>query len=140
MDTDPTACQYISKEMILENEATSLKAILSAHLHLDADIRVFYAINNKEGVDPIFVPFPGYENLNNKGEVIAAQDSNGLPDKFVSKSNSSGFDGSLLEFKDYTFSVDQLPSFRSYRIKILMTSESQVYVPRVKDLRVIALA
>ena len=140
VDTDPTACQYISKEMLLENHATSLKVILSSHLHLDADIRVFYAINNKEGVDPIFVPFPGYENLNNKGEVIAPQDSNGLPDKFVSKSNSSGFDGALLEFKDYTFSVDQLPSFRSYRIKILMTSESQVYVPRVKDLRVIALA
>ena len=108
VDTDPTACQYISKEMLLENHATSLKVILSSHLHLDADIRVFYAINNKEGVDPIFVPFPGYQNLNNKGEVIAPQDSNGLPDKFVSKSNSSGFDGSLLEFKDYTFSVDQL--------------------------------
>ena len=138
--TDPTSCQYISKEMVLENGATSLKVLLAAHLHLDADIRVFYSINNKEGVDPIFIPFPGYQNLNNKGEVIAAQDSNGLPDKFVSKSNSSGFDGSLLEFRDYTFSVDQLASFRVYRIKILMTSESQVYVPRVKDLRVIALA
>ena len=45
-----------------------------------------------------------------------------------------------MEFKEYSFSVDQLPSFRTYRIKILMTSESQVYVPRVKDLRVIALA
>ena len=140
VETDPTSCQYISKEMVLENGATSLKVLLAAHLHLDADIRVFYSINNKEGVDPIFIPFPGYQNLNNKGEVIAAQDSNGLPDKFVSKSNSSGFDGSLLEFRDYTFSVDQLASFRVYRIKILMTSESQVYVPRVKDLRVIALA
>mgnify|MGYP001356506343 CR=1 FL=1 len=140
VETDPTSCQYISKEMLLENHATSLKVLLAAHLHLDADIRVFYSVNNKEGVDPIFVPFPGYKNLNNKGEVIAAQDSDGLPDKFVSKSNSSGFDGSGLEFRDYTFSVDQLPSFRSYRIKILMTSESQVYVPRVKDLRVMALA
>ena len=126
--------------MLLENHATSLKVILSSHLHLDADIRVFYAINNKEGVDPIFVPFPGYENLNNKGEVIAPQDSNGLPDKFVSKSNSSGFDAASLEFRDYNFTVDQLPSFRVYRIKIILTSESQVYVPRVKDLRVMALA
>ena len=72
--------------------------------------------------------------------MIAQEDNNGLPDKFVPKSNSSGFDGENLEFRDYTFSVDQLPSFRAYRIKILMTSESQVYVPRVKDLRVIALA
>ena len=140
VETDPTSCQYISKEMLLENHATSLKVILAAHIHADADIRVLYSVHNKEAVDPIFVPFPGYQNLNNRGQVIAAEDSNGLSDKLVPKSNSSGFDGQTLEFKDYTFSVDQLPSFRAYRIKILMTSKSQVYVPRVKDLRVIALA
>ena len=138
--TDPTSCQYISKEMILENSATSLKVLLAAHIHINSDIRLFYSINNNEGVDPIFVPFPGYKNLNYKGEVIAAQDSEGLPDKMVTKSNSSGFDSTNMEFKEYSFSVDQLPSFRTYRIKILMTSESQVYVPRVKDLRVLALA
>jgi len=33
-----------------------------------------------------------------------------------------------------------LPSFKSYRIKLIMTSTNQVYVPRMKDLRVIALA
>ena len=111
VDTDPTACQYISKEMLLENHATSLKVILAAHIHEDADIRAFYAVNNKEAMDPIFVPFPGYLNLNNRGQVIAAQDSNGQSDKLVDKSNSSGFDGNSLEFRDYTFSIDQLPSF-----------------------------
>ena len=140
VETDPTSCQYVSKEMLLENHATSLKVILAAHIHEDADIRLFYSVHNKEAVDPIFIPFPGYQNLNNRGQVIAQEDNNGLSDKFVPKSNSSGFDGNSLEFRDYTFSVDQLPSFRAYRIKILMTSKSQVYVPRVKDLRVIALA
>ena len=43
-------------------------------------------------------------------------------------------------FKEYTFTADQLPSFRSYKIKILMTSTSQVYVPVIKQLRVMALA
>ena len=140
VETDPTSCQYISKEMLLENHATSLKVILSSHVHEDADIRLFYAVHNKEAADPIFVPFPGYQNLNNRGQVIAAEDNNGLSDKFVPKANSSGFSAETLEFRDYTFTVDQLPSFRAYRIKILMTSKSQVYVPRVKDLRVIALA
>ena len=45
-----------------------------------------------------------------------------------------------LQFKEYTFTADRLPSFRNYRIKIVMTSNSQVYVPRMRDLRVIALA
>ena len=98
IDLDPTACQYISKEMILENNSTSLKVLLSAHLDVDADIRVLYAINNKEGMDPIFTPFPGYKNLNYKGEVISQADNDGLSDKLITKSNSSGFDNESLEF------------------------------------------
>ena len=58
----------------------------------------------------------------------------------VPKTNSYGFNASSLEFKEYTFTVDRLPSFRNYRIKIVMTSNNQVYVPRMRDLRVVALA
>ena len=138
--SDPTACQYISREMVLENNASSIKVLLSAHIDIDSDIRVLYAINNKQGLDPIFTPFPGYKNLNYKGEVISPADNDGLPDKLITKSNSSGFESESLEFKEYTFSVDDLPSFKSYRIKILLTSTNQVYVPRIRDLRVMALA
>ena len=59
---------------------------------------------------------------------------------FIPKVNSTGFNSSDLEYTEYVFTADQLPSFRTYRIKLLLTSKSQVYVPRVKDLRVIALA
>jgi len=45
-----------------------------------------------------------------------------------------------LEFSEYAFTADQLPSFRTYRIKLVLTSKSQVYVPRIKQLRVMALA
>ena len=44
------------------------------------------------------------------------------------------------DYREYTFTADQLPSFRTYRIKINLTSTNQSFVPRVKDLRVIALA
>jgi hypothetical protein len=46
----------------------------------------------------------------------------------------------MQHYKDYTFTADNLPSFRYYRIKLLLTSTSQVFVPKVKDLRVMALA
>ena len=137
--SDPTSCQYISKEMILENSGTSLKLLVAAHIHLDSDIRAFYAVNGKEGQEPIFIPFPGYTNLNSRGQVILAENNNGESDKFIPKTNSYGF-GDDVEFKEYVFTADNLPSFRSYRIKVLMTSTTQVFVPRVKDLRVIALA
>ena len=138
--TDPTACQYISKEIALENPATSIKVILDAHINDDSGIKAFYAISNKDGFNPIFVPFPGYANINSRGQIIDPANNNGDPDSFVSKTPTYGFDSGSIEFKEHTFSVDQLPSFRSYRIKILLTGTNQTYVPRAKDLRVIALA
>jgi len=136
---DPTACQYLSKEIRIENPATSLKIVLAAHIHVGANVRAFYAIGDKQSFEPIFTPFPGFNNLNGRGEVINLQDSDGQSDKFVPKINDYSFIETA-NFSDYTFTADNLPAFRYYRIKLLLTGDSQVYVPRVKDLRVMALA
>ncbi len=136
---DPTACQYITKELQLENSATSIKIILSGHANPYANIRAFYAIASDPGFAPVFTPFPGYDNLNVRGEIIQKQNSDGLSDKIVTPSSQYGF-GSNTNFQEYTFTVDKLPTFRYYRIKLLLTSTSQVFVPKVKDLRVMALA
>ncbi len=140
VDTDPTACQYISKEVGLQNSATSIKIFVSAHLNVNCDIRAFYAIGGVSEFKSIFTPFPGYSNLNNRGQIIAKEDSNGESDVLISKSNTLAFTPNNLEFKEYTFTADNLPSFRSYQIKIILTSTNQTYVPQMKDLRVIALA
>jgi len=140
IDTDPTACQYVSKEITLENSASSIKILVAAHINLTSDLRAFYAIGNAPGFNPIFIPFPGYSNLNTRGQVIAQENNNGESDVFVPKTNTYGFSSDEIQFKEYVFTADQLPAFRSYRIKLLLTSTSQVYVPRIKDLRVISLA
>ena len=41
VEVDPTACQYILKEIVIENPATSLKVMLDAHIGATADIRAF---------------------------------------------------------------------------------------------------
>jgi hypothetical protein len=140
IDEDPSAFQYISKEISLENPSSSIKIILDAHINLYSDIRAFYAISENSNFDPIFTPFPGFNNLNSRGQIINFEDSNGLPDNFISQSNSIGFTSPDLEYREYTFTADELPQFRSYRIKLVLTSTNQVYVPRVRNLRVIALA
>ena len=140
IDEDPSAFQYISKEITLENAASSIKIILDVHINLYSDIRAFYAISENSNFDPIFTPFPGWNNLDQRGQIINFEDSNGLSDKFISPSNSVGFTSPELEYREYVFTTDQLPPFRSYRIKLVLTSTNQVYVPRVKNLRVIALA
>ncbi len=139
IDDDPTACQYITKELQLENAATSIKIILSGHANPYANIRAFYALGNDPGFEPIFTPFPGYDNLNTRGQVVNPADNDGQSDTFVTPSSQYGFANNA-NFKEFTFSADSLPSFRFYRIKLLLTSTSQVFVPKVKDLRVMALA
>ena len=99
MNEDPTGCQYITKEISLENAATSIKILLGGHVHADADIRCFYAIGDRTGFQPIFTPFPGFENINNKGQVINSANNNGQSDLFVPKTNQYGF-GILKSFKN----------------------------------------
>jgi hypothetical protein len=140
LTTDPTAFQYISKEITIEYPASSIKIIVNAHINSYCDIRAFYAISDNSNFTPIFTPFPGYDNLDFKNQIINFEDSNGRSDSYVTPVNTLGFTAEELAYKEYTFTADQLPSFRSYRIKLVLTSTSQVYVPRIKDLRVIALA
>jgi hypothetical protein len=140
IDADPTACQYISKEIVLENSASSIKILVSAHINLKSDIRALYSISENQGFSPIFIPFPGYSNLNTVGQIISEQNNNGESDVFIPKTNTYGYSSDVLEYKEHVFTVDQLPLFRAYRIKLLLSSTSQVYVPRIRDLRVIVLA
>ena len=61
---DPDRFFYITKNIILENPATSLEVIIDGYVPDVCDLRVFYAVNqDKELDDVIFTPFPGYKNL-----------------------------------------------------------------------------
>jgi hypothetical protein len=141
IEGDPTACQYISKEIQLQNAATSLKIMVNAYVNEYADIRAFYYISNDTGLKPIFTPFPGYKNLDaNTAAIINPKDNNGQEDVKILKSNRFGYVPSELQYTEYGFSIEDLPQYRNYRIKIVLTSTNQVYVPRMKDLRVMALA
>ena len=140
LDLDPTACQYVSKENTLINPATSIQIVFDAHVNVYSDIRAFYAIDNKQNFDPIFIPFPGWDNLDTFKQIISQSKNSGRSDSFIAPSSSLGFVSNSLEYKEYKFSVNNLPSFNSYRIKIDLTSTNQSYVPRIKNMRVIALA
>ena len=137
---DPNAFQYVSKEFQLENSSTTIKIIADAYVSSNADIRAFYSISNVTEPNPIFVPFPGFNNIDDKGEVIDPANNDGRSDSFVSKVDNQEVLSSNLTFKEYTFTANELPSFKFYRIKIVGTSSDQVYVPRLRDLRVLALA
>ena len=137
---DPSACQYISKENGLQQAATSIKVMMSAHKNMYNDIRCFYAISDTANFDPKFIPFPGFTNIDNRGEIINKAANDGRSDIFVPYSDASGFVSSELDYRDMTWSIENLPKFTVYRIKVVLASTNQVYVPRISALRAICLA
>ncbi len=138
---DPTACQYVSRENSLANSASSIKVLLDAHINEFSEIRAYYAISPIPNFDPIFEPFPGYRNLNDLGQVISSTESDGLPDRNIPKADAgAGFKSNELTYREYEFNMDELPPFKYYRVKFVLTSTNQTYVPRVSNLRVITLA
>ena len=131
IDTDPTAFQYLSKEISLENPATSLKIIVDVYKDRDADVRGFFAIADHQNFNPIYEAFPGFNNINERGQIIDVANNDGSSDTFVSPAE---------DYREHTFTIDELPSFKSYRVKLLLTSTNQANPPKIRNLRVIALA
>ena len=77
----------------------------------------------------IFVPFPGFGNFQSNGSVASPGVilSNGKSDLFVPKVDVFTPKPRLGEYREYKFSVDELPSFKSFRIKLIGTSTNQAY-------------
>ena len=138
---DPDRFFYVTKNIQLENPATSLQVILDAYVPDVCDVRVFYAINQDTPVkDTIFIPFPGYKNLNINGDIITPTSSDGQSNQKVPKVDVYVPEAAPNLYKEYTYSTDDLAPFSSYRIKIIGTSTNQAIVPQFKNLRTIALA
>ena len=139
--TDPHAAVYLTNRVDLKQPATSLKVLVGAYRHSSADFRVLYQLFKVDSsqIEQSFELFPGYDNLkdtNGDGfgdTIINSTRNSGRSDAFVTASQDN-------EFREYQFSVDDLSQFTGFRIKIVMSGTNEAYAPRLKDLRVIALA
>lgn len=137
---DPHSFVYATKPISLETPASSIKVIVSAYVNTASDLRAFYSIMSDAKDDMIYYPFPGYANLDANGNVINLENSDGLPDTKIEKTDIFGFASNEIAFKDYEFSINNLPPFRNFGIKLVGSSTNQTYPIRLRDLRVIALA
>jgi hypothetical protein len=128
---------YISKSVRLKIPANSIKVLLSAS-HIDTnDIRVLYRIFREDSSETSlnYELFPGYKNYQVDGQGIK---------RVIDKSQNDGSADSKVEFtsdgsfSDYEYSVDDLPDFSAFSIKIVMAGKNQAIPPIVKQLRAIA--
>ena len=127
---DQNAAIYITKQVSLENLATSLKVLFAAHRPASNDIKVMYKIlGADESVD---FQSLGYRYFNTDG----SSDTTIQP--------SADID----DFQEYVYTAgvtddgigDSLTEFISFQIKIIMQGTNTSTPARIKDLRVLALA
>ena len=131
---DPNSAIYVSKIVKLQKSADSLKVLFDAYRHSTNDIRVMYRLlrNDTPDSQQLYEFFPGYDNLDENGDVINSSRNNGKSDRFVQPSNT------LDDFGNYEFTGKNITPFNGFQIKIIMTGTNQSYVPLIRDLRAIA--
>ncbi len=141
VENDPHAAVYVSDRIDLQNPATSLKLLTGATVDPTADIRALYRIFpvDSSNSDQSFVLFPGYDNMTDT-------DGDGYGDQVIDQAQNSGRpDKKILitqidEFREFQFSVDELPPFNAYQVKIVFSGTNEALAPRLNDIRTIALA
>lgn len=128
---------YISKPIRLKIPANSIKVLLSASRNNTNDVRVLYQIFREDSYESsqVFELFPGYSNYSIDGvrikRVINPSLNDGTSDYKVIQTSDRAF-------KDYEYSVDDLPDFTAFAIKIVMAGSNQAAPPLVRQLRAIA--
>ena len=85
---DPNSMIYVTKQVTLENPATSLKVFIDAYIANTSDVRMFYALDQDVSANETkFKPFPGIDNIDPYGQVINPAGSDGTPDTRKEKSD-----------------------------------------------------
>ena len=98
---DPNSMIYVTKNITLENPATSLKVFIDGYVATSSDVRMFYALDQDvPAKEVVFEPFPGHNNINIYGNVInpAASDGTPGPGERIITSNLKTSSGLILSF------------------------------------------
>ena len=112
------ASNYMTKRFSLANPATALKVLFDANRPNPSTIDIYYKIV-EEG---------------------DTRDFDKIPYALATIDSADSADDNENSFKEREYTINDLNSFSSAAIKIEMKSTNTVQVPRIKNLRIIALA
>jgi hypothetical protein len=123
--------KYISRRVTLEDgfDASDLKVIVNSYKPLGTDVHLYYKVKGE--TDP--------EDFDSKDYVLMTQET---PSTLY-----SGNEGDVKEYiyktsdeeVKYTSNSVNYDTFKSFAVKAIMTSNNVTVVPKVRDIRIIAL-
>ena len=124
-----TIAKYVTKEVAIENPATGINVKITANTSDINNLGLLYRIkksSSQENFEDIeWVMFNG----------------TGLPDTdtiATSENSISGITEKQSSYQELSYSVEDLPEFSSFAVKLVMKSRNPAYVPKIQDLRAVA--
>ena len=120
---------YVTKEVSIDNPGTSIDVKLTANATEIENIKVLYRTKKSSSQEN----FEDIEWIEFNGT--------GLPDVDViaSAENSiSAITEKQSSYQELSYSVEDLPEFSSFAIKVVMKTSNPAFVPKIQDLRAVA--
>ena len=116
--------KYVTKEVAIQNPATGINVKITANTSDINNIGLLYRIkksSSQENFEDIeWVYFNG----------------TGLPDTdtiATSENSISGITEKQSSYQELSYSVEDLPEFSSFAVKLIMKSRNPAYVPKIQD-------
>ena len=124
-----SVAKYVTKEISLENPSSCIDVRLSANLFEQDDIKVLYKYklaSSQYNFDDLDW---NYFNQDGSPDIVVVPSSDNVVSGYLENQSS---------YKEYKFSVRDLPEFSSFAIKIILRSSQPVFVPKIQDCRIVA--
>ncbi len=121
--------KYVTKEVAIENPATGIDVKITANTSDISNIGLLYRIKKSSS----------QENFEDIEWVYF--NTTGVPDKdtiATSENSISGITEKQSSYQELTYSVEDLPEFSSFAVKVIMKSRNPAFVPKIQDLRAVA--
>jgi hypothetical protein len=124
-----SAAKYVTKEISIENPGTSIDVKTTVNVSDIENIKILYRIKKSSS----------QENFDDIEWVYFNETGNPDVDVIASSENSiSSISEKQDSYQELSYSIEDLPEFSSFAIKIILKSSNPAYVPKVQDLRVVA--
>ena len=121
--------KYVTKEVAISNPATGINVKITANTSDINNIGLLYRIKKSSSQEN----FEDIEWVN--------FNTTGLPDTdtiATSENSISGITEKQSSYQELSYSVEDLPEFSSFAVKVVMKSRNPAYVPKIQDLRAVA--
>ena len=120
---DENAAIYLTRLARLDNSSTGVKVAFAANTFEFSEIQVMYKlvpVGYTGDTDDLNFEFFNTDGRPDSGKMVPQNDP------FI--------------FSDFEYTLDDAPAYDGFQLKVVLKNYNQPYIPRVKDLRIIALA